>query len=114
MDFKIKVKKVIGHETGGTRMGVRFYVIWEGYDFSTLERSADIMNRGGIEELRSYVRDLSKRQEVKRRFTAMLKNQPDLANLLKSKEIGQTEETEELEESESTSGTSGIKKEAQD
>lgn len=78
--FKKEIDKIVDHKTEGKKMGVRFMVKWKGYRFALPERSSSIIQRGGKDKLVAYMMELE--IDNNRKFEHMLKNQPDLAELM--------------------------------
>ena len=78
--YENEVEAILSHKTEGARMGVRFLVKWRGYNIRTEERWQKIVAKGGGQLLANYMRILEIR--CRRRYQAILRNQPGLAQLL--------------------------------
>lgn len=79
--YKVEVEAILGHETRGKKMGVRFQTKWKMFRVPSKERSRDILDKlYGREQLARYLERLS--IENSRRFVYIMERQPDLAKLL--------------------------------
>ena len=79
-EWKQQVESISDHKTEGNRMGVRFTTKWKGYRIALPERSEIILERGGKKVLTDYLLKLEKRH--KNRLHWLLRNEPELAELL--------------------------------
>lgn len=81
MPWKEEVEKISQHNTAN-RTGVRFWVTWEGKpNIPGWERSPFIIQKGGEEILRGYLKSLKGK-----RLVHLLERQPDLADVLDPKD----------------------------
>lgn len=76
-----EVESILDHKTEGSKMGVRFFVAWKGYNVETFARLDEIIAGNGRQILIEYL--LNVKKLYNRKFKYMLDNEPELWELLK-------------------------------